>query len=146
MADASPHNETVADLVQREGLKTPGQLIEWAKTVQAVHHYPVSNHERAHFALALYFQGFSAGRACEKAFVEVEDNDGVLQMLARYAHQSTAALAKRVADLEAIVRVVADADSEDCVGSLDVDIPRNGYPRQWLRAAARAALDADTAA
>lgn len=53
------------------------------------------------------------------------------------------ALAKRVGELEAIVQVIADADSEDCVGSLDVDIPRNGYPRQWLRDAALAALNTD---
>lgn len=42
--------------------------------------------------------------------------------------------------LRKIVQVVADADSEDAVGSLDVDIPSGRYPRQWLRDAARAAL------
>lgn len=41
-----------------------------------------------------------------------------------------------------IVEVVANADSEDCIGALDVDIPRNGHPRQWLREAAREALAA----
>lgn len=46
--------------------------------------------------------------------------------------------------LRAIVQVVADADSEDCVGSLDIDLPKNGYPRQWLRDAARAALTEGT--
>ncbi len=42
--------------------------------------------------------------------------------------------------LRKIVQVVADADSEDAIGSLDIDIPSGGYPRQWLRDAARAAL------
>lgn len=35
----------------------------------------------------------------------------------------------------AIVEAVAHADDEDSVSSLDVDIPKDGYPRQWLRAA-----------
>ncbi len=42
--------------------------------------------------------------------------------------------------LTAIVQVVADADSEDAIGSLDIDIPSGGYPRQWLRNAARFTL------
>lgn len=45
-------------------------------------------------------------------------------------------------DVRVILQAVADADSEDCIGSIDVDIPKGGYPRQWLREAARAALQA----
>lgn len=43
-------------------------------------------------------------------------------------------------DVRIILQAVADADSEDCIGSIDVDIPKGGYPRQWLREAARTAL------
>jgi hypothetical protein len=43
--------------------------------------------------------------------------------------------------LWAIVEVIAYADSEELVGSLDVDIPKDGYPRQWLVRAARQLVD-----
>lgn len=45
-------------------------------------------------------------------------------------------------DVRIILQAVADADSDWEVGSIDVDIPKAGYPRQWLRDAARAALQA----
>lgn len=45
------------------------------------------------------------------------------------------------ANLRLIAEVVAEADSEEAIGSLDVDIPDGHYPRQWLRAAARAELN-----
>ena len=45
-----------------------------------------------------------------------------------------------MSDVRTILQAVADADSEDCIGSIDVDIPKGGYPRQWLREAARTAL------
>lgn len=45
-------------------------------------------------------------------------------------------------DVRIILQAVADADSEDCIASIDVDIPKDGYPRQWLQHAARAALQA----
>lgn len=54
-------------------------------------------------------------------------------------------LTQENARLRLIVQVIADADSEDCVGSLDVDIPSGGYPRQWLRDAARKELGGDYA-
>lgn len=47
---------------------------------------------------------------------------------------------------EALIRIVeaiADADGDDEVGGLDVDIPHGGYPRQYLRAAARRVLNRD---
>lgn len=45
-------------------------------------------------------------------------------------------------DVRLILQAVADAHSEDCIGSIDVDIPKGGYPRQWLREAVHAALQA----
>lgn len=54
-------------------------------------------------------------------------------------------LTQENARLRLIVQVIADADSEDAVGSLDVDIPSGGYLRQWLRDAARKELGGEYA-
>lgn len=42
--------------------------------------------------------------------------------------------------LWAVIEAVATADSEDAIGSIDVDIPDGRYPRQWLRSAAQKLL------
>lgn len=63
---------------------SPGQLFRQAQAIVDAGYAPVEQCDRHAMALALFFQGYSAGQACHKAFVELEDNDGALQMLARH--------------------------------------------------------------
>lgn len=63
---------------------TPGQLFAEAQRIVDNGYAPVEQVDRHAMALALFFQGYSAGQACQKAFVELEDTDGALQMLARH--------------------------------------------------------------
>lgn len=51
----------------------------------------------------------------------------------------------RIADerlqlLTQIVQVIADAEPDDTIGSLKIDIPSGGKPRSWLHDAARKAV------
>lgn len=43
----------------------------------------------------------------------------------------------REEQMRTIIEAVASADSEDVIGSIDVEIPNGSYPRQWLRNAAQ---------
>lgn len=65
-------------------MMTPGQLFTEAQAIVDAGYASVEQCDRHAFALALFFQGYSAGQACHKAFVELEDTDGALQMLARH--------------------------------------------------------------
>lgn len=47
-------------------------------------HVPVTQADREQMAIGLFLQGYSAGRAGHLAFVELDDGDGALQMLARH--------------------------------------------------------------
>jgi hypothetical protein len=42
--------------------------------------------------------------------------------------------------LTQIVQAIADADPEDRIGSLKIDIPSGGKPRSWLHDAAKKAV------
>lgn len=42
--------------------------------------------------------------------------------------------------LTQIVQTIADADPEDRIGSLKIDIPSGGKPRSWLHDAAKKAV------
>jgi len=68
---------------------TPGQLFTEAQTLADAEHAAVDRTDRHALALALFFQGYTAGQACHKAFVELEDTDGALQMLARHRLAAT---------------------------------------------------------
>lgn len=70
---------------------TPSQLFAEAQAIVSADRPAVEQCDRHAMALALFFQGYDAGRACQIAFVELEDNDGALQMLARHRIAITAA-------------------------------------------------------
>lgn len=61
---------------------SPAQLV--ARAGALAPHVTIEQADREAMAFGLYFQGYPAGRACQIAFVELEDNDGALQMLARH--------------------------------------------------------------
>lgn len=63
---------------------TAGQLFEAAQSIVGLAHCEILSCDRDALAVALFFHGYSAGQACRIAFVEIEDDDGVLQMLARH--------------------------------------------------------------
>lgn len=61
-----------------------GQLFERVREVGDSPLAEVTQSDRDAMAVALVFQGYTCGRAAHMAFVELEDNDGALQMLARH--------------------------------------------------------------
>ena len=77
---------------------TPNQLVEEAKAIVDAGYAVVDLSDRREFALALFFQGYTAGQACHKAFVELEDTDGALQMLARHRALTTSRSQHEVAE------------------------------------------------
>lgn len=68
------------DLAEGDRL-TAGQLAELAAQIQ---HVPVSLADRRQMAIGLFLQGYTAGRAAHLAYVDLGDDDGALQMLARH--------------------------------------------------------------
>lgn len=60
---------------------TAGSLIELARSASMV---PITAEDRIEFGRALILQGYAPERAARMAFVEILDNDGALQMLARH--------------------------------------------------------------
>ena len=75
------------EMVEGPSVWTPSEMLAVADRSSA--HVPITSADRKQMALGLFFQGYPAGRACEIAFVELEDNDGALQMLARHRLSST---------------------------------------------------------
>jgi hypothetical protein len=54
------------------------------------------------------------------------------------------AMREKVKRLLIIVRAIAETDDHERLSEITVDIPsRNGYPRQWIRAAALAEVDGE---
>ena len=68
---------------------TASQLFSLAQSIETAGFVEVTQPDREQMAVALFFQGYAAGRACQIAFVELEDNDGALQMLARHRIAAT---------------------------------------------------------
>lgn len=60
---------------------TSGNLRNLARSVKMV---PIIPEDREEFGRALILQGYAAARAAQMAAVEILDNDGALQMLARH--------------------------------------------------------------
>lgn len=60
---------------------SPAQIIDRCSGMK---HVPVTLEDREQMAIGLFLQGYSAGRAGHLAFVELGDDDGALQMLARH--------------------------------------------------------------
>jgi hypothetical protein len=56
------------------------------------------------------------------------------------AAQENARIGERLQLLTSIVQAIADAEPEDTVGSLKIDIPSGGKPRSWLHDAAKKAV------
>jgi len=65
-------------------MKSAAQLVEAANRVIATGMVPVTQDDRDQMAIALFIQGYPSGRAAHMAYVELGDNDGALQMLARH--------------------------------------------------------------
>lgn len=63
---------------------TATQLADDAHAIAKAGIVAVSLEDRRQMAIGLFLQGYPAGRALHLAFVELEDNDGALQMLARH--------------------------------------------------------------
>ncbi|KQM21919.1 hypothetical protein [Novosphingobium sp. Leaf2] len=60
---------------------TAGSLIELARAARTV---PVTSDDRIEFGRALILQGYAPAPAARMSAVEILDNDGALQMLARH--------------------------------------------------------------
>lgn len=67
---------------------TPAQLFTLCDEIS---HVEVTDADRKQMAVGLFLQGYTAGRACHIAFVELDDGDGALQMLARHRIASSLA-------------------------------------------------------
>jgi hypothetical protein len=65
-------------------MMTPTELIARFDAIVAAPKAKVTQDDRSQMAIALLGHGYTAGDACHKAFVELDDNDGALQMLARH--------------------------------------------------------------
>lgn len=101
---------------------------------------PIIDADRIEFGRALILQGYDASRALRMIQGEIEDNDGVLQMLARHRVAIGELAARYRAALEAIDKAVMDGQVCDDVAWFDKFTTLHDFIDETIRPSQPAAI------
>ncbi len=136
MSDAQSPTRDIGDPITVELVDEP-----WLAALAAdAKMLPIIDADRIEFGRALILQGYDASRALRMIQEEIEDNDGVLQMLARHRVAIGELAAQYRATLEAIDKAVMDGHVCDDVAWFDKFTTLHDFIDQTIRPCQPAAI------